>query len=155
MAARAKSETYGRGLKRRREVLGAELVDRAFAEADDFTIAVQEYVTEHAWGAVWDRPGLDLRTRSLITVAILAAFGIRDELPRHLRAAIRNGATVQEIKESLLQVAVYAGAPRAMDAFNLSKPIMAEMKVASQRLARPGEEAVSRRVPGKRAPRRS
>lgn len=127
--ARARrSETYERGLKMRRNVLGAELVDRAFAEADDFTIAMQDYATEHAWGAVWDRPGLDLRTRSLITVSILATLGIHDELPRHLRAAVRNGATVQEIQEALLQVAVYAGAPRAMDAFNLAKPIMAEFK---------------------------
>lgn len=122
------SETYRRGLQLRRQVLGADLVDHAFADADDFTIAVQDYVTEHAWGAVWDRAGLDLRTRSLITISILAAFGIRDELPRHLRAAIRNGASVEEIREALLQVAVYAGAPRAMDAFNLAKPILAEFK---------------------------
>jgi 4-carboxymuconolactone decarboxylase len=114
------------GLKTRREVLGDAHVDRAFATADEFTSDLQELITRYAWGAVWSRPGLDRRTRSCITVAMLAAQGSEDELTLHLRAALRNGVTHSELKEILLQVAVYAGVPRANRAFTIARAVLAE-----------------------------
>jgi 4-carboxymuconolactone decarboxylase len=111
----------------RREVLGDEHVDRAVAGADAFTADFQEYITRSAWGSVWSRPGLDRRTRSCITVAMLAAQGMDDELALHLRAARRNGVSVDEIKEVLLQVAVYAGVPRANRAFTIAREVLAGM----------------------------
>ena len=113
------------GMTTRREVLGDAHVDRAMADADAFTADFQEYITRAAWGAVWSRPGLDRRTRSCITVAMLAAQGSEHELALHVRAALRNGVTVEEIKEILLQVAVYAGAPRANRAFSIARDAMA------------------------------
>ena len=115
------------GMTTRREVLGDEHVDRAMAGADAFTADFQEYITRSAWGAVWSRPGLDRRTRSCITVAMLAAQGMDDELALHLRAARRNGVSVDEIKEVLLQVAVYAGVPRANRAFTIAREVLAGM----------------------------
>ena len=109
------------GMTTRREVLGDAHVDRAMADADAFTADFQEYITRAAWGAVWSRPGLDRRTRSCITVAMLAAQGSEHELALHVRAALRNGVTVEEIKEILLQVAVYAGAPRANRALSIAR----------------------------------
>jgi 4-carboxymuconolactone decarboxylase len=109
------------GMTTRREVLGDAHVDRTIAGTDDFTADFQEYITRSAWGAVWSRPGLDRRTRSCITVAMLAAQGSEHELAWHARAALRNGVTVEEIKEILLQVAVYAGAPRANRAFSIAR----------------------------------
>lgn len=113
------------GMTTRREVLGDAHVDRAMADADAFTADFQEYITRAAWGAVWSRPGLDRRTRSCITVAMLAAQGSEHELALHVRAALRNGVTVEEIKEILLQVAVYAGAPRANRAFSIARATIA------------------------------
>lgn len=113
------------GMTTRREVLGDAHVDRAIADADAFTADFQEYITRAAWGAVWSRPGLDRRTRSCITVAMLAAQGSEHELALHVRAALRNGVTVEEIKEILLQVAVYAGAPRANRAFSIARDAIA------------------------------
>jgi 4-carboxymuconolactone decarboxylase len=91
------------------------------ADADAFTADFQEYITRAAWGAVWSRPGLDRRTRSCITLAMLAAQGSEHELALHVRAAVRNGVSVAEIKEILLQVAVYAGVPRANRAFSIAR----------------------------------
>jgi 4-carboxymuconolactone decarboxylase len=110
-----------RGMSTRREVLGDAHVDRAMADADAFTADFQEYITRAAWGAVWSRPGLDRRTRSCITLAMLAAQGSEHELALHVRAAVRNGVSVAEIKEILLQVAVYAGVPRANRAFSIAR----------------------------------
>jgi 4-carboxymuconolactone decarboxylase len=110
-----------RGMSTRREVLGDAHVDRAMADADAFTADFQEYITSAAWGAVWSRPGLDRRTRSCITLAMLAAQGSEHELALHVRAAVRNGVSVAEIKEILLQVAVYAGVPRANRAFSIAR----------------------------------
>ena len=110
-----------RGMSTRREVLGDVHVDRAMADADAFTADFQEYITRAAWGAVWSRPGLDRRTRSCITLAMLAAQGSEHELALHVRAAVRNGVSVAEIKEILLQVAVYAGVPRANRAFSIAR----------------------------------
>jgi 4-carboxymuconolactone decarboxylase len=117
------------GMKTRREVLGDAHVDRAMAGADAFTSDLQEHITRYAWGAVWSRPGLDRRTRSCITVAMLAAQGSEHELGMHVRAALRNGVTADELKEVLLQVAVYAGVPRANRAFAIAREVIAETVV--------------------------
>jgi 4-carboxymuconolactone decarboxylase len=114
------------GMTTRREVLGDAHVDRAMADADSFTADLQEHITRYAWGAVWSRPGLDRRTRSCITVAMLAAQGSEHELALHVRAARRNGVTLDELKEVLLQVAVYAGVPRANRAFSIARAALAE-----------------------------
>lgn len=115
-----------RGMTTRREVLGNAHVDRAMSDADAFTSDFQEHLTRYAWGAVWSRPGLDRRTRSCITVAMLAAQGNEHELEMHLRAALRNGVTVDELREVLLQVAVYAGLPRANRAFAIARGVIDE-----------------------------
>ena len=105
----------------RREVLGDEYVDRALARMTDFDADFQRFVTEVAWGSLWARPDLDRRTRSLITIAILAALGREDELALHLRASRNNGVEPGEIREALLHVAVYAGIPAANTAFAVAK----------------------------------
>jgi 4-carboxymuconolactone decarboxylase len=113
------------GMTTRREVLGDEHVDRAMAAADPFTTDFQDHITRYAWGAVWSRPGLDRRTRSCVTVAMLAAQGSEHELALHVRAALRNGVSIEELKEVLLQVAVYAGVPRANRAFSIARDVLA------------------------------
>jgi 4-carboxymuconolactone decarboxylase len=119
------------GMTTRREVLGDAHVDSAMAAADSFTADFQEYITRAAWGAVWSRPGLDRRTRSCITVAMLAAQGSEHELALHVRAARRNGVSVDEIKEILLQVAVYAGVPRANRAFSIAHDALDDARPAT------------------------
>jgi 4-carboxymuconolactone decarboxylase len=115
---------YDTGMKVRKEVLGSEHVERALAGATEFDADFQRFITEMAWGSVWSRPDLDRRTRSLVTVAILAALG-REELALHLRAAIENvGVDPHEITEVLLHVAVYAGVPAANAAFAVAKKIV-------------------------------
>lgn len=113
------------GMATRREVLGDAHVDRALADANGFTADFQELLTRYAWGAVWSRPGLDRRMRSCITLAMLAAQGSDRELAMHVHAARRNGVSVDEIKEVLLQVAVYAGLPRANHAFAVAREALA------------------------------
>lgn len=113
------------GMTTRREVLGDAHVDRAIAGTDAFNADFQELITRYAWGAVWSRPGLDRRTRSCITIAMLAAMGNEHELGLHIRAAKRNGVSDDEIKEVLLQVAVYAGVPRANGAFAIAREALA------------------------------
>lgn len=113
-------DLFERGLQVRKEVLGAEHVARAQANTTSFDADFQRYITEMAWGSVWSRPGLDRRTRSLVTIAILAALG-REELALHLRASANTGATPDEIAEVLLHVAVYAGVPAANWAVTLAK----------------------------------
>jgi len=117
---------YQSGLQTRREVLGPEYVDRAIAAADDFTRPWQEFVTEHAWDAVWNRPGLDRRTRSIINLGILTALGRAQELALHVRGALRNGVTPDEIREVFIQAAGYAGFPAGVEAFRTAQPIIAE-----------------------------
>jgi 4-carboxymuconolactone decarboxylase len=114
------------GMTTRREVLGDEHVDRAMTGADAFTTDFQEFITRSVWGEIWSRPGLDRRTRSCITIAMLAAQGMEHELALHLRAARRNGISVDEIKEVLLQVAAYAGVPRANRAFSIARDVLSE-----------------------------
>jgi 4-carboxymuconolactone decarboxylase len=118
-------DVHEQGMTTRREVLGDEHVDRATAGADPFTADFQDHITRYAWGAVWSRPGLDRRTRSCITVAMLAAQGSEHELALHVRAALRNGVSVEELKEILIQVAVYAGVPRANRAFTIARDVLA------------------------------
>ena len=111
----------------RREVLGDAHVDRAVANTTEFTRPFQEYITEAAWGAVWTRPGLDRRTRSCVTLAVLAALHCHEELAMHVRAALRNGLTAEEIGEVLLHTGVYAGVPAANTAFAVAQRTLAEL----------------------------
>jgi 4-carboxymuconolactone decarboxylase len=114
------------GEKARREVLGDEHVDRAIARTTPFTADFQDFITRYAWGEIWTRPGLDRRTRSCVTLAILTAFNYEDELAMHVRAALRNGVSPEEIKEVLLQAGVYAGVPAANRAFAIAQRVLAE-----------------------------
>ncbi|PSL56101.1 4-carboxymuconolactone decarboxylase [Saccharothrix carnea] len=119
------SSSFEDGMRVRREVLGDEHVDRAVADTDAFTADFQDFITRYAWGEVWTRPGLDRRVRSCVTLAMLAALGQEHELAMHVRAALRNGVTADEIKEVLLQVGIYAGLPAANRAFAVARPILA------------------------------
>ena len=114
-------DPYEAGMKVRREVLGDEYVDHAAENATELTAPFQDFITRYAWGSVWSRDGLDRRTRSAITVALLTALGREGELAVHIRAARRNGLTAQEIGEVLLHTAVYAGAPAANAAFAIAQ----------------------------------
>ena len=122
----SKSPNPDAGLQVRRAVLGADYVDAAIGRADDFTGPLQDYITEHAWGAVWTRPGLERKTRSMLTIAMLTALNRPHELTLHLRGALTNGVTREEIREILLQCAVYCGAPAAVDAFRTAQQVLAE-----------------------------
>jgi 4-carboxymuconolactone decarboxylase len=113
-------------MKIRREVLGDAHVDRAEASQTAFDSDFQEFITEVAWGTIWSRPGLDRRTRHLITIALLAALGKESELAMHVRAIRRTGVTQEELREALLQVAVYAGVPAANSAFAIAKEALAQ-----------------------------
>lgn len=112
------------GEKVRREVMGDEFVDRALAGADALSQPLQDHINEHCWGAVWNRPELDRRTRSLVTIAMLAALKASQELKGHVRGALRNGCSKEEIREVLLQAAVYCGAPAAVEAFRAAREVM-------------------------------
>jgi 4-carboxymuconolactone decarboxylase len=116
--------TYEAGMEVRREVLGDPHVDRAVAGTSPFTEDFQEFITKYAWGSVWARDGLDRRTRSCITLAVLTALGHREELALHVRAALRNGLTADEIGEVLLHTAVYAGVPAANSAFAAAQEVL-------------------------------
>lgn len=115
---------YTTGMRVRREVLGDDYVERALAQATEFDADFQRFITEVAWGSLWARPDLDRRSRSLVTIAILAALGRQDELALHLRASQNNGVEPGEISEALLHVAVYAGIPAASSAFAVAKSEM-------------------------------
>ncbi|MGZ4291818.1 MAG: 4-carboxymuconolactone decarboxylase [Gaiellaceae bacterium] len=114
------------GMRVRREVLGDEHVDRAIENTTEFTRDFQELITRYAWGEVWARPGLDRRTRSCITLTALTALNHHEELAMHVRAALRNGVTPDEIKEVLLQAAIYCGVPAANRAFAIAQAVLAE-----------------------------
>ena len=114
------------GMKTRREVLGDEHVDRAVAGTTPFTADFQDLITRYAWGEIWSRPGLDRRMRSAITLTALTALGHHHELAMHLRAALRNGLTPDEIKEVLLHAAIYCGVPAANRAFAIAQEVLAE-----------------------------
>ena len=108
----------------RRQVMGDEFVDRALANADEFTQPMQEYINDHGWGSTWQRGGIDRKTRSLVTIAMLAALRTPQELKGHIRGALNNGATKEEIHEVLLHSAVYCGAPAAQEAFRAAKDVL-------------------------------
>ena len=114
------------GMRTRREVLGDEHVDRAIESTTEFTADFQDLVTRYAWGEIWNRQGLDRRTRSCVTLTALVAGGHLDELAFHTRAALRNGLTPGEIKEVLLQAAVYCGVPAANSAFKVAQQVIRE-----------------------------
>jgi 4-carboxymuconolactone decarboxylase len=120
-------EMHARGLKNRKEVLGEAHVERSFATADDFSRPYQDLITEYCWGAVWDRPGLSRKTRSLLNVAMLTALNREEEFRLHVRAAFRNGVTRDEIREVLLQTAIYCGVPAANSAFKQAREVFAAM----------------------------
>jgi 4-carboxymuconolactone decarboxylase len=122
-------ELFDKGLKVRREVLGSEYVDNAIKNADDFSRTLQEFVTEYCWGELWNRPGLDRKSRSMLNLAMLAALNRPHEIKLHIRGAINNGMTKDEIKEVFLQVGVYCGVPAAVDAFRNAREVFAEMKI--------------------------
>ena len=118
---------YDNGMRVRREVLGDEHVDRANARKTGLTEDFQDLITRYAWGEIWTRPGLDRKTRSCITLTALVALGHLDELAMHVRAALRNGLTEDEIKEVLLQSAIYCGVPAANAAFAVARRVLAEL----------------------------
>ena len=119
--------SYAEGLEVRREVLGDVHVDRATAGATDFTRDFQEFMTRYAWGGVWTRPGLDRRARSIVTLTALVARGHHEELAMHVRAALTNGLTADEIKEVLLQTAIYCGVPDANTAFRIAQQALSDI----------------------------
>ena len=115
---------FDKGLATRKQVMGEDFVANPFANVTDFTRPIQEHITAKAWGDVWQRPGLDLKTRSLITVAMLTAMGKQHELKSHLRGALNNGVTPAELQEVLLHAAVYCGVPTAVDAFRTAAEVV-------------------------------
>jgi 4-carboxymuconolactone decarboxylase len=117
---------YDDGMAVRRAVLGDEHVDRAVERTTEFTAPFQDFITRYAWGAVWGRDGLDLRTRSAVTLAVLTALGREHEIAMHVRAALRNGLSAAEIGEVLLHTSVYAGVPAANRAFVIADEVLAE-----------------------------
>ena len=122
------SELFEKGLVVRKEVLGAEYVDKSIKGADDFALAMQEYATEAAWGSIWTRPGLPRKTRSLLNIAMLTIMNRQHELKLHIRSSFTNGVTKDEIKEILLQVGVYCGIPSGIDAFRNAREAFNEVE---------------------------
>ncbi|OBH73487.1 4-carboxymuconolactone decarboxylase [Mycobacterium intracellulare] len=120
-------ETYERGLQIRSDVLGAEYVERALAGADDFTGPLQDLVTEYCWGAVWGRDEMPRKTRSMLNLAMIAVLNRPNELRMHVKAALTNGVTREEIREIFLQVAIYGGVPAAVDSFRIAREAFAEL----------------------------
>lgn len=125
------SEQFRRGLEVRRAVLGGEYVDASLARADDFMRAFQQITTEYCWGAIWTRPGLERKTRSLLNLAMLTALGKPAELRLHVRGALTNGVTRDEIKEVLLQACVYCGIPAGLEAFKTASEVFKEVDAAA------------------------
>jgi 4-carboxymuconolactone decarboxylase len=121
-------ELFEKGLAIRKSVLGAEFVEKAIASADDFNMPLQRLVTEYCWGACWGREGLPKKTRSLLNIAMISCLNRNHELKLHVKGAIRNGCTKDEIREVLLQVAIYGGVPAAVDSFRVAKEALAELE---------------------------
>jgi 4-carboxymuconolactone decarboxylase len=122
-------QLFDQGLQTRREVLGAEYVDASIKNADEFNREMQELVTQYCWGDVWNRPGLDRKTRSFLNLAMLTALNRPHEIKLHVRGAINNGLTKDEIKEVFLQAAIYCGVPAAIDSFRVAKEVFKEMNL--------------------------
>ena len=121
--------TFEKGREIRSAVLGKEFVDAAFKAADSFSMPMQELVTQYCWGDVWSRPGLDRRSRSLLNLGMIAALNKPDELAIHIRGAINNGITKDEIKEAFLQVAIYCGMPAGLSSFKIARQVFKEMGI--------------------------
>jgi len=132
------------GLKIRKAVLGEEFVNRAFAEADEFSRPFQELVTEYCWGTVWRRPGLPRKIRSLINLAMLTALNRPHELRLHLRGALHNGCTKEEILETLLQTAIYCGVAAASDSFRVAREFFEEINKISRHTAPGGRRSITK-----------
>jgi 4-carboxymuconolactone decarboxylase len=139
------AERARQGMTVRREVLGDEHVDRAVAATTPFTEPFQDFITRYAWGDIWSRPGLSRAERSLVTLSVLAAMQHEHELAMHVKAALRNGLTAEQIQEVLLQVAVYAGVPAANRAFPIAQRALAEARVLQPRTLQPRTGTPSRR----------
>lgn len=123
-------ERFDRGLEIRRRVLGSEYVDRALESADEFNGPMQELVTEYCWGEIWGRPRLGPKTRSLLNLAMLSALNRPHEIKTHVRGALNNGVTHEEIAEVFLQVAIYCGVPAAIDSFRIAREVFDEQSTA-------------------------
>jgi 4-carboxymuconolactone decarboxylase len=126
MDKRGHKERFDQGLKTRREVLGAEYVDKSMAAVDDFNRPFVDLLNTYCWNDVWNRPGLDRKTRSMLNLAMLSALGKEHELKLHLAGALNNGLTKEQIREVLLQVAIYCGVPAAVVAFRCAKEVFKE-----------------------------
>jgi 4-carboxymuconolactone decarboxylase len=122
-------QAFEKGLKTRREVLGADYVDASIQNADDFNMPMQQLVTEYCWNEIWNRPGLDRRTRSMLNLAMITALNRPHELKLHVRGAIHNGLTKNDIQEVFLQAAIYCGVPAAIDSFRNAKEVFKEMGI--------------------------
>ena len=121
-------EVFERGLAIRKDTLGKEFVENSFANADDFNMPMQELVTEYCWGAVWGRDGLPRKTRSMLNLAMISALNRPHELKMHVKGALKNGVTKDEIREIFLQVAIYAGVPAGVDSFRIAREAFAEVE---------------------------
>jgi 4-carboxymuconolactone decarboxylase len=115
---------FDKGLATRKQVMGEDFVASAFGKASEFSLPIQHYITRNAWGDVWQRPGLDLKTRSLVTVAILTALGKQHELKGHVRGALNNGVTPEQLQEVLLHASIYCGLPSAVEAFRTAAEVV-------------------------------
>ncbi len=124
-----KDELFEKGLKVRREVLGPDYVDNSIKNADEFNLPMQELVTRYCWGEIWTRPTFDRRTRSIINLAMLTALNRPHEVKLHVRGAINNGLSKEEIAEIFLQAAIYCGVPAAIDSFRIAKEVFEEMEI--------------------------
>ena len=122
------SELFEKGLKIRKEVLGEDYVNKSIAGADEFTRTMAEWSTEFCWGALWTRPGVDRRTRSIVNLAMLGALNRPHELKLHIRGALTNGLTKEQIREIFIHMAIYAGIPAGVDAFRQAREVFAEQK---------------------------
>ncbi|MEM7060337.1 MAG: carboxymuconolactone decarboxylase family protein [Pseudomonadota bacterium] len=130
MTEERRDTLWEKGLNLRRQVVGDDYVDRSLAGMDDFNDALQDFVTRYAWGDVWQRPGLAKRDRSLLNLGMLIALGKTEELKLHLKGALRNGLSKEEIKEVILQSAIYCGAPAALEATRVAREAFAELDQA-------------------------
>lgn len=126
---RPRSEKFERGLKTRRSVLGDDYVERSLAQADDFNWPAQQLTTEFVWDEIWNRPGLDRRSRSILNLGMISALNRPHELKVHVRGAINNGLSKDELKEIFLQIAVYCGMPASLDSFRIAREVLKEMGI--------------------------
>lgn len=124
---RSTSDAFRRGLRTRRDVLGDAYVNKSLDSATDYSFPMQELITEYCWNAIWNRPGLDRRSRSLLNLGMIAALGRKKELKLHIRGALNNGLTREELREVFMQVTVYCGVPAGLDSFNVAQEVLAEV----------------------------